>query len=204
MLSRRNLTYRSRRSTINSRSLKDLRTLYLSLRSFPPARRLFSITSRLFLQNTRGGIPLRERVRCTEARQRLPVSPLLATLTHSVSRKSFPCRSYANSPDGGGTIAQVPPRRLCGNPVYSPFVFIFLRNCFSCKPFVATGLSSSRPGLPLWLCGNPVCSPFIFTTIQIARGWHLKRTTEPDEGRPREMIGFWTPSWHESHRAFHN
>src|SRR5579859_1659617 len=29
------------------------------------------------------------------------VSPLFATLTHSLSRKSFPCHSYANTRDGG-------------------------------------------------------------------------------------------------------
>jgi len=78
-----------------------LQTLFLSLRSFPRSHRLFSTTSELFLQNTRGGIPLREPVRCTEAQQCLPVSPLLVTLTHSLWRKSFPCHSYANTRDGG-------------------------------------------------------------------------------------------------------
>ncbi len=90
-----------------------LRTLDLSLRSFCDSRPLFSITSGLpavagpFLQNTRGGIPLRELARCTEAQKCLLVSPLLATLTHSVSRKSFPCHSYANTRDGGVTVAPV-------------------------------------------------------------------------------------------------
>src|SRR5712692_7870764 len=84
-----------------------LRTLFLSLRSFFDSRPLFSITSVLFLQNTRGGIPLQELVRCTEAQKCLFVSPLLATLTHSVSRKSFPCHSYANTRDGGVTLAPV-------------------------------------------------------------------------------------------------
>src|SRR5712692_10627603 len=51
--------------------------------------------------------PLPELVRCTEAQKRLFVSPLLATLTHSVSRKSFPCHSYANTRDGGVTLAPV-------------------------------------------------------------------------------------------------
>ncbi len=77
-----------------------LRTLFLSLRSFSHPDPLFSITSALFLQNTRGGIPLRELVRCTEAQKCLSVTPLLATLTHSLSRKSFPCLSYANTRDG--------------------------------------------------------------------------------------------------------
>ncbi len=52
-------------------------------------------------------VPLRELVRCTEAQKCLFVSPLLATLTHSVSRKSFACHSYANTQDGG---ASAPPR----------------------------------------------------------------------------------------------
>src|SRR5260370_16822684 len=58
------------------------------------------MTSALFWQNTRGGIPLRDFSRCTEAQKCLFVSPLLATLTHSLSRKSFPCFSYANTRDG--------------------------------------------------------------------------------------------------------
>src|SRR5260370_35809908 len=83
-----------------------LRTLKLSCRSFSGSRPLFSITSALFSQNTRGGIPLRDLVRCTEAQKCLFVSPLLATLTHSLSRKSFPCHSYANTRD----TAAPPPR----------------------------------------------------------------------------------------------
>src|SRR5216684_2019509 len=34
----------------------------------------------------------------------LSVSPLFATLTHSLSRNSFPCHSYANTRDGGTTV----------------------------------------------------------------------------------------------------
>ena len=77
-----------------------LRTLFLSLHSFSHPDPLFSMTSALFWQNTRGGIPLRKLLRCTEAQKCLFVSPLLATLTHSLSRKSFPCLSYANTRDG--------------------------------------------------------------------------------------------------------
>ncbi len=80
-----------------------LQTLFLSLRSFSHPDSLFSTTSALFLQNTRGGIPLRKLARCTEAQKCLSVSPLFATLTHSVSRKSFPCHSYENIRDGGVT-----------------------------------------------------------------------------------------------------
>jgi hypothetical protein len=48
------------------------------------------------------GVPLRGG-RCTEAQKCPSVSPFLATLTHSVSRKSFPCHSYANTQDRGVT-----------------------------------------------------------------------------------------------------
>ncbi len=45
--------------------------------------------------------PFGTPVRCTDRQKCLSVSPLLATLTHSLSRKSFPCRSYENTGDGG-------------------------------------------------------------------------------------------------------
>jgi len=63
------------------------------------------------------GVPLRKLVRCTEAQKCLFVSPLLATLTHSVSRKSFPCHSYANTRDGG---ASAPPRHPLLPPSHAP------------------------------------------------------------------------------------
>src|SRR6266851_4973340 len=107
VLSRTNLAERtSLTSSISFISFR-LRTLKLSCRSFSHPDPLFSITSALFSQNTRGGIPLRNLVRCTVAQKCLSVSPLLATLTHSVSRKSFPCHSYANTRDGGVTVAPV-------------------------------------------------------------------------------------------------
>ncbi len=106
VLSRTNLA-RSSLSTSFTSSISftsfRLRTLFLSLRSFLDSRPLFSITSALFLQNTRGGIPLRELVRCAEAQKCLFVTPLFATLTHSMSRKSFPCHSYANTRDTRAT-----------------------------------------------------------------------------------------------------
>ncbi len=105
VLSRTNLAGSSPSTSSISFASFRLRTLFLSLRSFFDSRPLFSITSVLFLQNTRGGIPLQELVRCTEAQKCLFVSALLATLTHSVSRKSFPCHSYANTRDGGVTAA---------------------------------------------------------------------------------------------------
>src|SRR5260370_14729997 len=92
-----------------SHILSNLQTLFLSLRSFPRCHRLFSISCGLFPQNTRGGIPLRDLVRCTEAQKCPPVTPLLATLTHSVSRHSFPCHSYQHTRERGSLITS-PPR----------------------------------------------------------------------------------------------
>ncbi len=54
------------------------------------------------LQNT-GGVPVHGVVGCTDAQKCPSASPLFATLTHSLSRKSFPCHSYANTRDGGVT-----------------------------------------------------------------------------------------------------
>src|SRR6202790_2152404 len=41
----------------------------------------------------------RARLSCAEAQKSPCISPLLATLTHSLSRKSFACHSYANNRD---------------------------------------------------------------------------------------------------------
>ncbi len=98
VLSRTNLAAPSRHSRLNSRPFNFLRPLdrlqksqLLWNQANPPS---FCKTP------ARGGIPLRELVRCTEAQKCLSVSPLFATLTHSVLRKSFPCHSYANTRDG--------------------------------------------------------------------------------------------------------
>ncbi len=40
---------------------------------------------------------------CTDTQKSLFVSPLFATLTYSLSRKSFPCHSYANTRNRGVT-----------------------------------------------------------------------------------------------------
>src|SRR5260370_26832786 len=135
VLSRTNLAERtSLTSSISFPSFR-LRTLDLSLRSFSDSRPLFSTTSALFRQNSRGGIPHRKLVCCTEAQKCLSVSPLLATLTHSLSRKSFACHSYANTRDGGVTVPPVSPsvplwqREFC-----STFVFIFFRIAFPSQP----------------------------------------------------------------------
>src|ERR1700731_430119 len=82
-----------------------LHTLFLSCRSFSHSTRLFSIACALFDKNTGGGIPLPalhgshvtdrspRSSSCAETQKRRSASPLPATLTHSLSRNSFPCHS---------------------------------------------------------------------------------------------------------------
>jgi hypothetical protein len=53
------------------------------------------------------GVPICYAGGCTGAQKYLFVSPLFATLTHSLSRKSFPCHSYANTRDGSAAVAPV-------------------------------------------------------------------------------------------------
>jgi hypothetical protein len=65
-----------------------------------------SSKSSLFLQNTRGGIPRQHFVSCAKTQKCQSASPLLATLTHSLSRNSFPCHSYANTQDDGPTLSK--------------------------------------------------------------------------------------------------
>jgi hypothetical protein len=74
-----------------------------------------------------------------KAQKPLSTSPLFATLTNSLSRKSFPCHSYANTRDGGllrhQSLLQI---QFC-----PPFVFMVLRIAFP-----ATRLFSQSSALP--------------------------------------------------------
>src|SRR6202790_3181511 len=94
-----------------------LHTLVLCCRSFSHSNRLFSIACALFDKNTGGGIPLQDFVSCAKAQKRLSASPLFATLTHSLSRNSFPCHSYANTRDGCAPTPQNFSSALCVLPV---------------------------------------------------------------------------------------
>jgi hypothetical protein len=146
VLSRRNLSYPSRRSSLNPRPVNLLQPLCFSQKSqllcnqanpaCPPWQVYSPWRDSCLPRASRGlpslpraskgarsakgcktpgvEVPLRELVRCTEAQKCLFVSPLLVTLTHSVSRKSFACHSYANTPDGGVT----PPPKF-----FSPLVY---------------------------------------------------------------------------------
>ncbi len=91
MSSRRNLSYPSRRSSPNSRPVNRLQPLCPS--SVAPVL-CFQRLAASFPKTPGVGVPLRGDC-CTEVQKCPSVSPLPATLTHSVSRKSFPCHSYA-------------------------------------------------------------------------------------------------------------
>ncbi len=120
VLSRTNLADPSRRSNLNPRPFKQLQPLGLVQKS----QLLCNQANPASFCKTPGvGVPVRELVRCTEAQKCLSVSPLLATLTHSVSRKSFPCHSYENTQDGGVTFAPVSASvssRFGGKPSATP------------------------------------------------------------------------------------
>src|SRR5260370_18359109 len=111
VLSRRNLADPARRSSPNPRLFTLLRTLLRSEKT-----QLFhdQANPHSFCKTPGVGVPLRGD-RCTEAQKCPSVSPLSATLTDSVSRKSFPCHSYENTRDGGVT----PPPKSFSPLVYS-------------------------------------------------------------------------------------
>src|SRR5712664_2750294 len=99
VLSRTNLSYPSRHSSSNPRPVNLLQPL-CSLFTAPALS--FQQLAASFCKTPGVGVPLRGGCR-TEAQKCPSVSPLPATLTHSVSRKSFPCHSYANTRDRGVT-----------------------------------------------------------------------------------------------------
>jgi hypothetical protein len=90
-----------------------LRTLKLSCGFFRRSHSLFSMLCALFdkitrvaypspiFTNHRAPVTVRALRRASEAQKHLSVSPFVATLTHSLLRNPFMCRSYANTRDGG-------------------------------------------------------------------------------------------------------
>ena len=99
VLSRRNLAYPSRRSTSKPPCFSDLPTLDFSLRSFSHSDPLFSITSTLFLQNTRGGIPpvrpLRSRVLTIVLHDPIPSRFSLIPDSSSICFRINTCKSVS-------------------------------------------------------------------------------------------------------------
>src|SRR5713226_6857267 len=109
------------------------------------------------------GVPLHDVGGCAGAQKCLSVSPLPATLTHSLSRKSFPCHSYANTRDGGVTAAtnferfQLPTRLPRAVRREGPFVYPE-RSSRRVTPFAQAGqfppqASSVQPPDTPRLCG---------------------------------------------------
>ena len=95
------------------------------------------------LQNTRGrGYPS-EDVRCTEGQKCHSASPLFATHTHSVSRKSFPCHSYANTRDRGATPPATHTSVLATSILFA-LCFHELANPFSRNSFPFTSIQNPR------------------------------------------------------------
>ncbi len=119
-----------------------------------------------FCKTPRVGVPLRKLVRCIEAQKYLSVSPLHATLTHSVSRKSFPCHSYANTRDGG---ASAPTRHPLLPTSHAPRGASIPCGLTRLRILpVTTGVYPLRAsGFPAFVA-NPIGSPFVFIFLRIA------------------------------------
>ncbi len=97
VLARTKLAGSSRHSSLNSRPFNLLQPLVKLQKS----QLLYNQANPASFCKTPGvGVHLRDVGHCNEAQKCLSVTPLLATLTHSVSRKSFPCHSYENTWDG--------------------------------------------------------------------------------------------------------
>jgi len=94
VLSQRNLSYRSRRSSLNPRPvnlLQPLDSLFLTpILCFQQLAASFHKTP---------GVGVLFGFRPTIQ----SLTSAFATVTHSLSRKSFPCHSYANTREGGAT-----------------------------------------------------------------------------------------------------
>ena len=111
MLSRRSPADPTRRSSPNPRLFIVLRTLLRSERT----QLSYNKANPHSFDKTPGvGVPLRVLLSCTDTQRSPFVSSLFATLAHSMLRKSFPCRSYANTRDRGAT----PPPKS-----FSPLVY---------------------------------------------------------------------------------
>ena len=89
----------------------------------------------------------------SEAQKWRFVSPLFATLTDSLSRKSFPCHSYANTRDGGGTTPPISNSNF-PRPLFSwTYELHYLRTILSSEPSAllpAWCLTASLRSVPRW------------------------------------------------------
>src|SRR5579859_876516 len=83
--------------------------------------------------------------RASKAQKHHFLSPLFATLTDSLSRKSFPCHSYANTRDGGAT----PPPIFSAGSKYrrKSFRIRSYRKC-ACKSYRMRSYENTGGGYP--------------------------------------------------------
>ena len=113
---------------------------------------------RFQLSTVDGRCPLNFR-RATEAQKRAPVTPLFATLTDSLSRKSFPCHSYANT--RGVRIPASTFRSQFGTPGSTPGA--------KSSKFCALASVSAKP-FRIRSYRNRVCNSFRMRSYKIPRG----------------------------------
>ena len=148
MLSRTNLADSSRHSSLNPRPVNLLQPLLLRPKSqllwnqANPASfcKIARVGYPERIYGTPGvGLTVQHVIHCTEAQKCPSVSPLFATLTHSMSRKSFACHSYANTRDGGVTPPPISASVLA-TPILFALCFYSDTNPFSRKSFLFTSI----------------------------------------------------------------
>ena len=166
VLSRRNLSYPSCRSSLNPRPVNLLQPLWAL---FAAPVLCFQQLAASFCKTPGMGVPLRDG-RCIEAQKCLFVSPLFATLTYSVSRKSFPCHSYANTREGGATRPSPNLEHLTSNLCF----YRYMRHVAPLSPVPSLDcayLPSPRGGVPTTrfrfpcTCGKPNWLALCFHTL---------------------------------------
>src|SRR5216684_5203116 len=166
VLSRINLADRcSSNSSTSSISFASfgLRTLFLSLRSFSDSRPLFSITSALFLQNTRGcGYPN------TSAPSFAPAVTCATWRLYPLWPQSI---AYTSRHHGGVPLRASGFSAFVANPIGSPFVFIL-----PCPDL--RGVQIPFPTCPRWLACPPRRATPLFSQA------HRESPTRDRQGGP--------------------
>ena len=155
------LSYRSRRSSLNPRPvnlLQPLDSLFLTpILCFQQLAASFHKTP---------GVGVLFGFRPTIQ----SLTSAFATVTHSLSRKSFPCHSYANTREGGATRPSPNLEHLTSNLCF----YRYMRHVAPLSPVPSLDcayLPSPRGVYPLRvsdfraLVANPIGSPFVFILL---------------------------------------
>jgi len=161
VLSQRNLSYRSRRSSLNPRPvnlLQPLDSLFLTpILCFQQLAASFHKTP---------GVGVLFGFRPTIQ----SLTSAFATVTHSLSRKSFPCHSYANTREGGATGPSPNLEHLTSNLCF----YRYMRHVAPLSPVPSLDcayLPSPRGGVPTTrfrfpcTCGKPNWLALCFHTL---------------------------------------